>query len=209
LRVHDAAAIRSDDVAARRLPLPLVIAASVVVVAAAAALIVLAPGSSSDGDRAGADGEGERATEATPEDVVDLQMASLVEGRPDVRLGDLLDGRPLVLNLFASWCAPCIAEMPAFEKVHQEMAGQVDFAGLAIRNPPEDALGIVERTGVTYPTFGDDGDLAADLFDVTSMPTTIFISADGEVLDVHARAFDEPQLRDAIEEQFGVAATPA
>jgi len=134
-------------------------------------------------------------------------MASLIEDQPDVRLGDLLDGRPLVLNLFASWCVPCITEMPDFEQVHQELAGRVDFAGLAIRNPPAKALGIVEQTGVTYPTFADDGDVAAEMFDVTSMPTTVFISADGEILDVHARSLDDALLRDEIEEQFGVVAS--
>jgi thiol-disulfide isomerase/thioredoxin len=184
-------------VAARRLPLPWVIAATVVAVVAAGALVVLAPSpSSDDGDQAGA---------IDARSVRELSMASLVEGQPDVQLGDLLDGRPLVLNLFASWCVPCITEMPAFEQVHQELGGQVDFAGLAVRNPPDKALGIVEQTGVTYPTFSDDDDAAAELFDVTVMPTTIFISADGEVLDVHAGSFDEALLRDAIEEQFGVA----
>jgi cytochrome c biogenesis protein CcmG, thiol:disulfide interchange protein DsbE len=177
-------------VASRRLPLPWLVGATIVIVLVAAAVVVFA-------------GDDDSADSADPVAVDDLALASLTGGR-DQKLGDVLDRQPLVLNLFASWCSPCIQEMPDFEKVHQDLGDEVDFAGLAIRNPPDKALETVEQTGVTYPTFGDPSDEASELFGVVNMPTTVFLDADGTVLDVHTGRMTEDQLRAEIGEQFGV-----
>ena len=60
------------------------------------------------------------------------------------------------MNFFASTCTPCITEMPAFEEVHQELAGEpLAFLGLAVTDRADDALALVEQTGVTYPTAQD------------------------------------------------------
>lgn len=164
-----------------------------VVLVAAVAVVVLAGGG------------GDAASFPDRAEVEALALDPLTGDGSQRPLGDLLGERPVVLNLFASWCQPCIEEMPSFERVHRDLGDEVSFAGLAIRNPPDKALGIVEQTGVTYPTFGDGADAAADLFDVVNMPTTVFIAADGTVADVHTGAFTEAELRDAIDERFGVA----
>lgn len=57
---------------------------------------------------------------------------------------------PTVLNFFASWCPPCIAEMPNFEAVSQQMAGWVRFIGLATQDDPASAALLIEETGVSY-----------------------------------------------------------
>jgi thiol-disulfide isomerase/thioredoxin len=129
-----------------------------------------------------------------------------LDGGADQQLGDLLGERPVVLNLFASWCQPCIEEMPTFERVHQDLGDEVIFAGLAIRNPPDKALDLVEQTGVTYPTFADAADAAPELFDVVNMPTTIFFDADGNVVARRAGKLTEDKLRAVIDEQLGVDA---
>jgi thiol-disulfide isomerase/thioredoxin len=182
-------------VATRRLPLSWVIAATVVVLAVAVAVVVVS-GGGDDGDDF-----------ADPAEVRALPIAALAAGgaRSDATsLGDLLDGKPVVVNLFASWCAPCIEEMPDFEKVHQDLGEEVTITGLAVRNPPDDALAIVEQTGVTYPTFADEADQASGLFTVVNMPTTIFLDGDGTVVDVHTGELSESELRAAIDESFGV-----
>jgi thiol-disulfide isomerase/thioredoxin len=186
-----APAVRSNDVASRRLPLSWLVGATVVVLVAVVAVVVLAGG---DDDAASLPDRAEVAA---------LALAPHAGG-PEQSLGDVLDDQPMVLNLFASWCQPCIEEMPDFQRVHQDLADRVDFAGLAILNPPEDALGIVERTGVTYPTFGDAADAASELFGVVNMPTTVFIQADGTVTDVHTGPLTEDELRAAIGDQLGV-----
>ena len=72
-------------------------------------------------------------------------------------------GTPTVVNFFSSTCTPCITEMPAFEEVYQDVqgSGEVAFLGLAVADRTDDALALVEQTGVTYPT-AEDKDAVGD-----------------------------------------------
>ena len=96
--------------------------------------------------------------------------------------------------------------MPAIEAVHQSLGDQVTFVGLANQDRDEDALATVEATGVTYPTYGDPGASAISYFGGLSMPTTVFIAADGTVVDVNSGALSEAELRAKITDLFGIAA---
>jgi thiol-disulfide isomerase/thioredoxin len=109
-------------------------------------------------------------------------------------------GKPLVINLFSSNCAPCVAEMPAFEAVHQEVGDDVAFLGLNIQDQVSAASALVEATGVTYDIARDpSGDLAHSLGMVV-MPSTYFVSPDGTVVDAKAGAMDAEELRRRIDE---------
>ena len=130
-----------------------------------------------------------------PESTAEVRLAALGEGGTDRALGELLGTRPVVLNFFASWCAPCIEEMPAFEQVHRSLGDRVAIVGMAYRDSAEDALATVARTGVTYPTYADAEGSALTCFGGTSMPATVFIDAAGEVVDVHSGALTEDALR--------------
>jgi cytochrome c biogenesis protein CcmG/thiol:disulfide interchange protein DsbE len=145
------------------------------------------------------------APEATdlPASTADVRLASL-DGSPNRHLGEFMGATPVVVNFFASWCAPCLREMPGFEAVHQEFGDQVAFVGMAYRDTAEDALATVERTGVTYPAFADAGDAAMTFFGGIEMPTTVFIDGAGNVVDVHPGTMSEDELRAEIAERFGV-----
>ncbi len=108
-------------------------------------------------------------------------------------------GQPLVLNFFASWCAPCVAEMPDLEEVSREQAGAVGFLGLNVQDAAEDGRAIVTETGVTYPIGRDpDGSILARFRGIT-MPTTVFLDAEGTVVRVHAGQISADNLRQIIE----------
>jgi thiol-disulfide isomerase/thioredoxin len=96
--------------------------------------------------------------------------------------------------------------MPGFERVHQDLGGQVTVIGMAYRDAPEDALATVARTGVSYPTFTDVDDGALTYFGGIEMPTTVFVDAAGKVLDVSNGALTEDELRAKITDLFGIAA---
>lgn len=117
-------------------------------------------------------------------------------------------GQPTVVNFFASWCPPCLAEMPDFEEVHQANIGEVAFVGVNTRETDVDsARDVVAQTGVTYTiVLGDDGgpgSLYQHVTDLGVMPTTAFIAADGTIVDVHSGVLDAEGLQDRIEEYFG------
>ena len=91
-------------------------------------------------------------------------------------------GQPLVINFWASWCPSCVSEMPDFEEVHQRFDGEVAFLGLALQDDRGAAERLAAETGVTYPLAEDDGSIYT-AFRGISMPTTIFVDAEGRFVD--------------------------
>lgn len=119
----------------------------------------------------------------------------------DGSTGSLADyrGRPLVVNFFASWCAPCLAEMPGFEQVHQDLGDQVAFLGVNLQDRVADGQRVVDQTGVTYDIARDPDGALFQHFGAAAMPTTVFVDAQGRVIDVHSGEITARALADQIE----------
>ncbi len=115
-------------------------------------------------------------------------------------LADVAEGKPVVLNFFASWCPTCVAEMPDFEAVNQQLSDQVQLVGLATEDAPGDALALAGRTGVTYPLGLDPAGAFFRVFQGLGMPTTAFLTAEGEVAHVFTGQLSDDALVDRIEE---------
>jgi thiol-disulfide isomerase/thioredoxin len=111
-------------------------------------------------------------------------------------------GRPLVINFFASWCAPCRAELPDLAAAHARWGDQVDFVGIAFQEASESAAAqLLFETGITYPIMEDpDGALLRELGTLPTMPTTIFVTADSVILERHHGLILSDQLDERIEE---------
>jgi len=98
-----------------------------------------------------------------------------------VRLSDLR-GNPVLVNMWASWCPPCQAEMPDMQKVYEMYAPQ-GFTILAINTAYQDqkssALDFVAQRGLTFPVLFDlDGSVSSQYM-VRAMPTSFFIDRQG------------------------------
>ena len=119
-----------------------------------------------------------------------------------VRLSDF-EGRPLVVNYWASWCLPCLAEMPGFEEVYQRHRGSLEFLGINLADDPGRALIVVADTGISYPLAIDEDGSSYNEFGGFAMPTTIFISAKGNVLEVYSGELSAGELEARIERYFG------
>lgn len=119
-------------------------------------------------------------------------------------------GTPIVVNLWATWCAPCVKEMPAFDEVATEQAAQpsgVRIIGVNVGDSTQAATEFATELGISYPQYTDpDGELSTALH-VTGYPATAFVDADGKLLDVHQGAFTADELRAAIARNFPDAAT--
>ncbi len=113
-----------------------------------------------------------------------------------------LEGKPVVINFFASWCPSCVAELPDFQAVHEQVGDEVTFLGVAQRDRAADALALIERTGVTYDIGNDpNGELFAS-FNALAMPTTVFVGADGEVIRTFSGVLSSESLTDIINNEL-------
>jgi thiol-disulfide isomerase/thioredoxin len=108
-----------------------------------------------------------------------------------------LKGTATVVNLWATWCSPCVKEMPAFDRVAAATPG-VRIIGINVGDSAAAATAFATKLGVRYSQYTDpDGKLSA-AFSVSGLPATAFVDASGKVLQVHQGALTEQQLRDEL-----------
>jgi thiol-disulfide isomerase/thioredoxin len=87
----------------------------------------------------------------------------------------------MVVNVWASWCPPCIEELPLLNKVSRELEGEVDFIGINLEDDPTKALQLMQDFGILYPSVIDQsGDTRAQLT-IPGPPVTFFVTAEGVV----------------------------
>ncbi|MBN2359881.1 MAG: TlpA family protein disulfide reductase [Deltaproteobacteria bacterium] len=115
-------------------------------------------------------------------------------------VGELLDGtafssagfggRPAVINFWATWCPPCLAELPEFERAHRTYGDRVAFVGLALESGSRrEVAEVVQRFGLSYPIVLPRPEVQG-AFRITSFPTTIVVAPDGRVAHCHAGTVD-------------------
>lgn len=112
-------------------------------------------------------------------------------------------GQPLVVNYWASWCAPCLAEMPGFERVYQQRHGEVAFLGINLADDEWAAEAVRERTGITYPVARDADGSSFEAFGAFGMPTTVFISPNGGIVELYTGELSAEALAQRIDRHFG------
>ena len=112
-------------------------------------------------------------------------------------------GKPVIVNFFASWCGPCKMEMPYFDEFYHQYGDQVTFMMVNLcafgNDTKENGKKMVEAGGWTFPVYFDsDGD-AALKYAIRSMPTTIFVSPDGELKGRHTGVISRDDLESTIQ----------
>lgn len=126
-----------------------------------------------------------------------VTLDCLGEG-PAVAL-DRLPRKPYVLNVWASWCRPCTAEMPLLLAVQREAGDRVGFLGIDFVDERISALAWAADLGVTFPSVQDpNGDLRGPLR-IVGPPVTYFVRADGTIAGQKVGEFrSEQEVREAI-----------
>jgi len=118
-----------------------------------------------------------------------LAMLRPAAGKSTLSLADL-QGKPVVLNFWASWCAPCTEEEPLLESTWKRMQAQgkdVIFVGIDFQEANSAATGFLKLYDITYPAVLDANGSVASKYGITSLPDTIFINRNGTVVSKVSR----------------------
>jgi cytochrome c biogenesis protein CcmG/thiol:disulfide interchange protein DsbE len=188
-----------------------------IVLGAAALVAVLIVGLSQAGgggggegkSAGGACGEVPASLKGAPQPLASLheQGCELLGGGPSAfkeRLASL-KGYPVVVNKWASWCGPCRAEFPHFQKASTALGKKVAFIGVDSNDNYGDAARFLEQYPVSYPSYKDGSNTVAQVFNgVVAFPTTVFYDASGKLKFVHQGQYaTEAALRRDISRYAG------
>ncbi|MBK8985519.1 MAG: TlpA family protein disulfide reductase [Chloroflexi bacterium] len=147
------------------------------------------------------------------EDVRQAQTPTLTEApivghlAPDFTLPTVLGethtlsayrGQPVVLNFWASWCGPCRVEMPFFTRAQMKFNGRATILGVNQGESLTTVRDFATRQAIGYPLLVDDDNDVNLRYTINSLPTTIFVDADGVVREVIVGVVSQAVLEDRI-----------
>lgn len=133
-----------------------------------------------------------------------------VEGAPapDFTLSDLggnsvrlssLRGEVVLINFWATWCAPCRLEMPGIEAAYQaHQADGLRVLAVNLDESPETVGAFVDELGLTFTVLLDPGYKVNDLYRVRAYPTTYVVDRDGVIAKLHLGYMDETKLAEYL-----------
>ncbi|TGE26113.1 TlpA family protein disulfide reductase [Hymenobacter aquaticus] len=110
-------------------------------------------------------------------------------------------GKVVFVNLWASWCPPCVAEMPGIHALYKKLDPQkVAFVMISLDQNPDKARKLLTRQGYTFPVYFPTATLPAP-FDSNSIPSTVILGPDGQVAARHEGMadYDTPEFKAALE----------
>ena len=156
-----------------------------------------APQLSENDGEAAVEGEDESAPQPAPDFTV-----YDAEGN-GITLSALMDGKPTVLNFWASWCGPCRSEMPHIQEAYERLGGEVSFVMINMtdgqRETQESAEEYMAESGWTFPIYFDSDYDAAMTYGAYSLPQTYFIDAEGHLIAAARGSMSAEVLQSGID----------
>ena len=174
------------------------IAIAVVLGVVAALVTVLVGSALASSDDGGSDGAMQLQEPIDASALLKTGLKTVDGGTTD--LARFQEDQPMLVNLWQSTCAPCVDEMPLLDAAQADNP-DITFVGVATQDKAAKAEALADQTGITYPWALDpDGDLffAAQ---GQGMPTTLLLSASGEVIDAKTGSFDNASELQAFLDQ--------
>ena len=116
-----------------------------------------------------------------------------------------LEGTPVLVNIWASWCAPCRDEAPHLASAHEEFGDRVQFLGVDILDERGSAREFMREYGWTYPSVFDGPGAIRDGLGILGQPATLFYDASGELV----KTWSGPLTDEALADGLDAIVTPA
>ena len=134
-----------------------------------------------------------------------LREAPLYGFAGDYRKLSELRGKPLIINVWASWCGPCRAEMGSLERLSRRFGGkQFNIIGISTDDDANAAAAFLRQSKITFDNYLDRNLVLENMLGADSIPLTILIDAQGRVLRKirGSKEWDSPQSLELIGKAF-------
>ena len=112
----------------------------------------------------------------------------------DATIYGLAGEKPLFLNFWATWCPPCVGEMPAIEAMYKKYGDRLNFAAVSFDNSAADAQKMIAERGMTVPVYACDQDKMSSDYSIDAIPRSILIGKDGTIIAEHVGGMSEAEL---------------
>lgn len=124
---------------------------------------------------------------------------------PSRKLSDYR-GKPLIINVWASWCGPCRAEMGSLEKLSRRGEKQFAVIGISTDDYPDRASAFLRQSGTTFNHYIDGQLLLENMLGANRLPLTLLVDAQGKVLGKYygAQNWDGPEAHAVISRAFNI-----
>lgn len=114
-----------------------------------------------------------------------------------VSLSDFF-GKPIVVNFWATWCTPCKMELPEFEEAHKDYGKEIEFLMVNLTDeynePIESVKTFTKENNYTFPVYFDTEYSATNTYRIYSIPRTLFINKDGEIVKSYTGMINKETL---------------
>jgi cytochrome c biogenesis protein CcmG/thiol:disulfide interchange protein DsbE len=125
-----------------------------------------------------------------------FSLRSVRPGQPPLTSASFADGKVKLVNIFASWCVPCVVEMPQLAQLKQ--AG-ITIEGIASRDKPADSLAFLQRNGDPYDRIGDDSTSAVQIaIGSSGVPETYVVDGKGIIRAQHIGPIQPQDMADIL-----------
>lgn len=139
-----------------------------------------------------------------------LREASLDGLNVETKTLSSFKGKPLIINMWASYCGPCRAEMDSLERLAQKYNGKAfNIIGITIDDYRDKAEAFIKETGITFENFQDHNLQMEQMLGATFIPLTVLVDEQGRLLKKinGARPWDNPRIIAVIEQVFQIKLT--
>lgn len=115
-----------------------------------------------------------------------------------------LQGKPVIINFWATWCGPCVKEMPAFERLKDDFGDKIGIIAVNCGDDAGTVKDFMEENGYTFPVVLDEEYSISMLYPTNSIPYTVVVDAEGKVTHISTGALDADTMYERYKEALGV-----
>lgn len=115
-----------------------------------------------------------------------------------------LQGKPVIINFWATWCGPCVKEMPAFERLKDDFGDKIGIIAVNCGDDARTVKDFMEENGYTFPVVLDEEYSISMLYPTNSIPYTVVVDAEGRVTHISTGALDADTMYERYKEALGV-----